>query len=280
MHSFFSQPYPLNTSANRRILQGTLFGSFVFLFLLVFQPFGLQTFMSPYKSMIFAGYGLITAFALILIHTALAFSSPTWYQEKTWTVGKNIVLATIMFVAIGSLNWLYSGYLGFWNISFRTFLMFQAMTLVIGIFPVTISTLLNYYFRLKQALLSANQLNQSIHHNQPPQPTSKIIIPSQNKSENLEVETSSLLFVKAIENYVEIGTAERNYLIRNTLKNIELTLTAYPQFKKCHRSYLVNLEKIESFSGNAQGLTLKLTAPDKEEIPVSRAYVASIKASL
>lgn len=38
--------------------------------------------------------------------------------------------------------------------------------------------------------------------------------------------------------------------------------------------------KIKSFSGNAQGLSLRFEAPDAEEIPVSRAYVPQIKAAL
>ncbi len=280
MTNYFLQPYPLNTSANSRVIQGTLFGLFVFLFLLAFQPFGLMTYPGPFKLLIFGGYGLITTLSLILIHTFISLAFPNWYQEKNWTVGKNIVLATLMFFVIGCCNWLYSGYLGFWTVSFATFFAFQFMTLLVGLFPVALSTLIQYHVRLKRALDEAASLNQSIHHHASPPQTTTIVIPSQNKSENLELETTNLLFIKAIENYVEIGTTHRNYLIRNTLKNMELTLADFPQFKKCHRSYIVNLEKIESFSGNAQGLTLQLNVPDKEEIPVSRAFVASIKANL
>ena len=152
--------------------------------------------------------------------------------------------------------------------------------MLIGVFPVTISTFINYFRRLKAALQEAQSLNQNIHAHAQTILQQVVRIPSQNKSEDLNVEIDRLLYVKAVENYVEICLNDKKVLLRNTLKAVEQSLTDFPQFKRCHRGYVVNLYKIKSFSGNAQGLSLKLEAGDAEEIPVSRSYVPQIKASL
>ena len=47
----------------------------------------------------------------------------------------------------------------------------------------------------------------------------------------------------------------------------------------CHRTFLVNSDKIAEAQGNAQGFTLQLHGTD-ETIPVSRKYVPHIKESL
>jgi len=54
----------------------------------------------------------------------------------------------------------------------------------------------------------------------------------------------NLLFIRAEENYVAFVTNERTIMNLSTLKETESRLP--PNFMKIHRSYIVNLEKIES----------------------------------
>ena len=90
---------------------------------------------------------------------------------------------------------------------------------------------------------------------------------------------NQLLFIKSVENYVEVHCESglKKHILRNTLKEVDNALEAYSKIKRCHRSYLVNLKKVASFSGNAQGLSLQLKGMQTEEIPVSRSYVAEMK---
>jgi DNA-binding LytR/AlgR family response regulator len=57
---------------------------------------------------------------------------------------------------------------------------------------------------------------------------------------------------------------------------IEATLQQEPIFVRCHRTYIVNTDKIYSVTGNAQGYRLSLH-DTQEEIPVSRTYLHVIK---
>ena len=111
-----------------------------------------------------------------------------------------------------------------------------------------------------------------------------IEIPSQNKSEKIQLNINQLLTVKAVENYIEIysinETSIDKHLVRNTLKNVEHALSAFHEIKKCHRSYLVNLKNVAHFSGNAQGLTLSFNHSSEMKVPVSRSFVKEIKEQL
>lgn len=60
-----------------------------------------MTYPGPFKLLILGGYGLNTTLSLILIHTFISLAFPIWYQEKNWTIGKNMILATLMFFGIG-----------------------------------------------------------------------------------------------------------------------------------------------------------------------------------
>jgi DNA-binding LytR/AlgR family response regulator len=54
-----------------------------------------------------------------------------------------------------------------------------------------------------------------------------------------------------------------------TMKKAEEALEAWPGFFRCHRAYIVNLDKVQHVEGNAQGYRLRF--PDVEEpVPVSR----------
>lgn len=129
----------------------------------------------------------------------------------------------------------------------------------------------------------AAQLNEAVD-SRPKIDSDQIIIPSQNKSEELNLDVEELLAIKAVENYIEVYAKHNGKLsktvLRNTLKNAEESLASVNNVSKCHRSYLVNLKKVNHFSGNAQGLTLNFGESVELSVPVSRAYVKAIKENL
>ena len=81
------------------------------------------------------------------------------------------------------------------------------------------------------------------------------------------------------DNYVTIYYVDNNkitkYLIRNTLKNFEQKL--HPKnIMRCHRSYMVNFEKVKIMRKEKTGLYLELDIEPKFRLPVSKTYVASV----
>ncbi len=86
------------------------------------------------------------------------------------------------------------------------------------------------------------------------------------KSEGKLVRLSndSILFMESMGDYVKFVTADKKYITHNTIKNLEDKVNKQ-YFLKVHRSYIVNLHKIDDMRENC--LFIKGT-----EIPVSKAF--------
>lgn len=77
-----------------------------------------------------------------------------------------------------------------------------------------------------------------------------------------------ILFVEAVQNYVNIHTKEKKHLTYLTLHSMEEFLPS-EQFIKTHKSYLVALSKIESIDGNCIQIgqhTIPISRTLKEEV--------------
>ena len=82
--------------------------------------------------------------------------------------------------------------------------------------------------------------------------------------------------VKSVDNYVEIYWAEegkiQRTLLRSSLKQISAKFDNQPDLIRCHRAYIINIDKIVKVKGNSQGY--KLLIMDYENlIPISRSYL-------
>ena len=84
-------------------------------------------------------------------------------------------------------------------------------------------------------------------------------------------------YIEASRNYVEIHAGDRDYLIRDTFLNTEKRL-AGSCFVRCHRSYMVNLDKVAEIRtiDGAQRIHLKNGAT----LPLGRSYRDDFKASI
>ncbi|WP_332692536.1 LytR/AlgR family response regulator transcription factor [Halalkalibacter lacteus] len=76
-----------------------------------------------------------------------------------------------------------------------------------------------------------------------------------------------------------ICTKERKFSSRTPIKDLEGKLSGYPFFRT-HKSYLVNLNKVEELIPWFNGAYQVKVVGQKEEIPVSRNYVKSLRERL
>ncbi len=91
-------------------------------------------------------------------------------------------------------------------------------------------------------------------------------------NELYKIKQSQILYLKAFDNYCYVVTAEREYLVPKTFKFMASQLNA-EKFIKTHRSYLVNLLKIDILK--ADSLTVA-----NIEIPVSNSKKMQLKQRL
>lgn len=107
---------------------------------------------------------------------------------------------------------------------------------------------------------------------------SKLYVNTQVKQDNFSLDIDQLLFVKADGNYIELTKTNGNQITtevkRISLTQFEAQITDYPNFFRCHRTYLVNMFKVEKVSGNSQGYLLSFHETTIK-VPVSRKQIES-----
>jgi len=273
---YLNQPYPIGGNQWKTAI---LVSFYISLFMYFFQPFGLAAFKSEYRSYYEIGYGLVTFMVLSfdLNLTPLVFKSI--FKSSTWTVLKQIIWQMWIIFTIGVFNFLYSAsFLGFTNY-FKAFFIFQFFTLLVGIFPVVLVTIINQNRLLAKNLKMANDCNNDLPQREQQPNDEKICISSENSKNNFEIQSSNLLYITSFGNYIQayyLSNGElKKIVLRNTLKQTEDQLKVVHCMIKCHRAFLVNKNKIVQVKGNSQGLRLELEGTD-DEIPVSRALSKSL----
>ena len=93
------------------------------------------------------------------------------------------------------------------------------------------------------------------------------------------IKKENLLYLESAENYVNICYLNKDrvskYLLRDTLKKMEENFSG-TEIIRCHRSFMVNFEKVKVIRKDKDGLVLELDNPSVINIPVSKTYVDSV----
>lgn len=269
MTKFWNAPFPRTTSWVSLLYSALGFGLFVFLFLYFFKPFGLVH-VEP-LSYVTAYFGLITTVCMLLAYALRHFLSA---EPEHWTAGKEILFTLFTILLIASANWLKTVHWGIATFDLAHWGMFLGYTLSIGVFPVVFGVFIR---EKRQRTVYANA-SRSLHPLQK-QSDALILLKGEGQSESLSIHASKILFLQAADNYCEIyfddGRQMQHRIFRSTLKQLEDQLTSFPEFLRVHRSYMVNTQRVDRISGNAQGFRLHLGTM---EVPVSRGMNATIKA--
>lgn len=266
----FAKPHPLGVYIGRNILGSIVLGAFIFLFLYIFKPFGLQKLSGKELLPLTIGYGLVTTVYLMIHWLVILF----FLHEKTWTVWKDIVNTLIIIAMIGLCNYIYHSVYFSRSFVIIKLIEFEMETLAISFLPVFLITLLKQNFLLKKYLQDAEAINRRKDQLFSDNREDKIItISAQNPKNDFACDSNDILYLNALDNYVIIhytrDSKDMKEVIRTTLKKANENLDEYPNFFHCHKSYIVNLDKVKKVSGNAQGLRLHFDDTD-EIIPVSR----------
>ena len=93
------------------------------------------------------------------------------------------------------------------------------------------------------------------------------------------VKKDNLIYLESTENYINIFYLNNGkiskYLLRDTMKKMEEKFTG-TDIIRCHRSYMVNFEKVKVIRKEKDGLKLDFDNPGVSDIPVSRSYVDNV----
>lgn len=270
MFSFAAYSYPKSKSFKEIFVSSLGAGVSVYLFLIIFQPFGTEDFHHPYKFLLLFPYCIIfgTAFFMANLMTS---------HFSNWNIGTEL-LKIIFILFVGSiLSYFYNSlFLSHVKLDLVNYFYMFLYSLAVGI-PISIIYVLSRYIYLKNIHENtARNISQHLPVSVPELQKNLLKISAQNLE--LIINENDFLCAQSMENYCTFYFLENNtikkLLVRISLSNA-LQQIETSSVKKCHRSYIVNLGKVKNLKGNAQGY--KLILPEIGfEIPVSRSFISSI----
>ncbi len=250
---------------------GIVIGASIAFILNVFQPFGTDSFTHPYKHLILSGYGIVSMLTVaVYFLISLRFVSPR--LENRW----NILFEAIdfFFCLILSMTACYLYLIWVFDSRFRLqgLLEFLTFALAVSVLP-TLAVLGFLYVQFRGVVRSQIILDHDrVSGN-------AITLVGSNKTDRVETSTNHINYIKAEDNYViihlTIDDADQRHMIRSTLKQMYQQLSD-EVFYQCHRSYIVNTDKISGLTGNKNGAKIILTK-DNLTVPLSRSNYDHVK---
>lgn len=266
-------PFPLPLCARTNAAVALSLGAFSWAFLQFYQPFGIATLPDgPNREGFLAGFGLgmTTVYATVTVGGSRLL--PRFFSEKTWTIGREIAKSAVLIALLGAVFWGNARLFGHAAASLTDFLRFQALTWAGSVLPVAGLTLWKLLATARRRLRERLPVSDEI-----------LLFQGDSAADTLRVRREAVWLLRADDNYVEVlyrdGGVFKKYVLRATLKRLETQLKPYPEFFRCHRSYLVNLGKVGRVRGQAPNQYLEL-ADFPEPVPVARGQARTVLARL
>lgn len=252
---------------------------------------------------------LLTAlFALVFINIYAPFGVSSWYSVTKWELlaySSLVILTGVLVVVISRiimywvskkstlLLWHYLIWVAaeaFFMATFYTLFeklilddkrfvgdIFQASiknTALVLLLPYSILWL---YFSWREKKIQLIKLTE----NPPISDNSKALLPFYDEKGELRfsIKLESFLYLESADNYVNIYYLDKGkttrFTLRNTIKRLEETLGS-AAIIRCHRSYMVNFDKVKVLRKDKTELLLELDVPNAIALPVSKTYIESV----
>ncbi len=248
------------------VLLPAFLSAILVIFILIFlKPFGIYyDHFDIYYFSLLAGYGLLSFFPIALLER---------YYPKIYPSCKTISFsagAVITLSVISAIVWKYSHFLHVTAPEFH----FPAFSFPDAVFKAFAVGLIPLSIRGIFINMKAHQIKELSSRKD------AIQLTSADGRDWFKIDQESILFIKSSDNYVEIHYKTddrkiRKRLIRNTISALEEQLIATSLFR-CHRSFLVNLEKVCDVEGNRKSMVLFLSGLHME-ISVSRTRITEFQ---
>ncbi len=269
----------LAANTNRTVVYLFLLLLYILLF---FQPFGLDKIPITlliivslgYSTMIVLGYGL----SVSILRSLKVKKWNKFYEFFTYTNCLIFIWLLTYSYAIFSYEFLYPQ----WGspggqIIVQDYFFFKSCRYVLGIGYLTYALIQIYHsFYSRESRNSENvkQANQQPIDNFEISNTESITIIGKNENENITLNLDSFICINSKGHYLDIFfLCEKSHTLkrktfRNSLKNIEFQLSNFPSLYRCHNSYIISINLLESVYGNAHQAYAKIMYYP-EKIPIS-----------
>ena len=165
---------------------------------------------------------------------------------------------------------------GFAYILAKSFLI----TLVALGVPYTVTDLVILLKDAQQRLMLTKSDTVESDNEVMPEHTEIINLMDNNGNLKLSVKLDNLFYIKAEDNYINVfyqrsGTIA-SYMLRCKMQTIADNCVDSSSLMRCHRSYIVNINKVSVLHNEADGFVIDFEREGLESIPVSKTYSSKV----
>ena len=248
---------------------------FALLFINIFQPFGSRNWypnISDFNYFFFSSIIILTGMLVVVISRLFLGlytrkNEINYLQYTVWVFAE--IIAMSMFYA------LFSKYVPKGGEDRDFFILLKNSTINTSLVLLIHYAMSFLYFSWKEKNRLLNE--RIVNPVQPDVPKKGLIGFTDEKGElKISIMLDNLIYIDSADNYATIHYINKekiaNFLIRNSLKWMEENLTKGTPLVRCHRSYIINLDKVKVLRKTKAGIFLELDAPNAPDIPVSKTY--------
>jgi hypothetical protein len=285
MFENLNQPYQFNNNFKHNVRTILLVSMGFILIVLYIQPLGINFLKSEHDGYFVLGAGLLTAATLFLNTLILPGLFPKLFDPGKWTIRKEIVWNIWMFSNLFALFTLMAWLAKATSYTDLPFFRTGALSLL----PLVLFNLISYNLSLKMKVVNMidtgkSWLKEEISAFQGMPDQESVHLVAENKKQAFAEEVERVILIHSSGNYVEIywidrKSAVRRRLFRQSFTNVEKALESSDVMLKCHRCWMVNINKVKKMKRSTNAYHLEM---DQIEfpIPVSRNWVALFKEKL
>ena len=247
---------------------------FYFLFVLAYNPFGMEEFLAVGKglyslnlivsTLIILGVMVLSRMLLFVLRHTLDLN---WPLYVLWCFGEVILCGLFLSIPMG-IGWAAT------RPYFSTMALCQLYLIGILVFPISILSMAVQLYVLGKRAPGTPAVDE------------KTLIRFHDEQKRLKfiVSSEAILYIQAEENYVKIAHLDngrvREYTLRSSMRALEEILQRHG-LVRCHRSYFLNPVHVDLLKKDANGYALaQLDQDGLDPIPVSKRYYESVTALL
>lgn len=273
---FYEKSIPDYLNKRGNIVRLVLFtAAFALVFINVYAPFGADSYLelSGIRLFLYSSFVILTGMLVVVISRVIMYyyskkKELNYWRYVIWVIAEILVMAFVYCIYVKFILADPRDIMVIYNVSIKN-------TALVILLPYIILWL---FFAWQD---KSRRLEELQHHEDDEQPASKGMIPFRDEKGTLRlsVQSEDLLYLEAADNYVIVHYVHRDriqrFMVRNSLKSYEDEFRE-TNIIRCHRSYMVNLEKIDIVRKEKDGLHLELETDPPVSLLVSKTYVKQV----
>jgi len=271
-NKIFNQDFSLIDSAKDKAFLVLFTTVYLVLFLNIYRPFNVDYWAASGDEIVFTltAFGIIgglgLAFSQFVLRRLFKMQKFTLNQFLLWLFFEFLIITLIFTIIFSNVTGMAS--------FFHEFYFNVRLTTLSAIIPYSIALLI---LALHKNIREVKKLQ--VQKNKVPLTNEMLKLPDDKGNIKFTFPVKDLLYLESTDNYVLIhymaGDQIKQEILRNSLKKLEEVLVGFP-LKRCHRSYMVNLDNLTMVKKTGQKMTIVL--PNVPEvIPVSKTYQNNFK---